>query len=164
MKNLCRRSNSGKEDRYSDRRNSDKFEENSEPPRREYDYGRRSSTESFQTVKIRKSDLDEIRRRYDLKYKNRESAKLAADSDERSNIYKYSSNMRNMTGGGSRNSSEPNSGGADRSQSDHRRSNSADSVRDSYGRQSKTQSSDSNKTVKRKKREWRVGNNLWTIP
>ena len=58
--------------------------------------GRSSSADSFQTVKIKKSDLDEIRRKYDLRFKNKEgeSSNNAVES-AKSKAYQYSSNMRN---------------------------------------------------------------------
>lgn len=113
----------GKDD-YS-RRSPERREES--PKKEERKYGRSSSAESFQTVKIKKSDLNEIRRKYELKLKQNviESAKSQA--------YRYSSNMRN--------SSEPSS-------SDGKQSKPSTS---SFSR-SKSESRDK----VRKKREWRV--------
>ena len=105
------------------------------------DYGRRSSTESFQTVKIKKSDLDEIRRKYDLRFKEKNQNTISEDTGNRqsesrdnSNIYKYSSNMTNSSDSGRSNTT---------------RSSSADNVR------SKGQSSH-RRSKPRKKAEWRV--------
>ncbi len=107
------------------------------------DYGRRSSTESFQTVKIKKSDLDEIRRKYDLRFKEKnvipednrmDTGNRQSDSRDNSNIYKYSSNMTNSSDSGRSNAT---------------RSSSADNLR------SKAQSSH-RKSKPRKKAEWRV--------
>ena len=71
-----------KERRDSGDRKSPEYRRKSQSPERDefrsderkesakkFDYGRRSSTESFQTIKIRKSDLDEIRRKYTTKNK-----------------------------------------------------------------------------------------------
>ena len=115
-----------------------------ESEKKSSDYGRRSSNESFQTVKIKKSDLDEIRRKYELRFKEknqneilednrRDTGHREIDSRDNSNIYKYSSNLTNSTDSGRSTST--------RSSSAERRSKI-----DSSGR----------KTKPRKKAEWRV--------
>ena len=84
---------------YNDRRTSpDDYHRKSSPERNHRspdDYRvRRGSTDSYQTVKIRRSDLDEIRNRYSLKFKDREESQKEEEETNKSNIYKYSSNMR----------------------------------------------------------------------
>ena len=124
-------------------RRDDRFQR-PESEQKSYDYGRRSSTESFQTVKIKRSDLEEIRRKYDLRFKDRNQNTMSEDnrmdsstrqSDSRDNFYKYSSNMRNSSG-----------------QSRATRSSSADKARVN------TQSSH---RKPRKKAEWRVRNHFF---
>ena len=159
-------------DRYEDERRDQYNEEqdrvgdlrSSDDDKKTYEYGRSSSAESFQTVRIKKSDLDEIKRRYELQFKEKPSiqsskARKVEEDDDKANIYKYSSHMRNTSNSDSQSSS------ADRKSADYRqpRSRSADSGggggggdrnMDSWGR-SKTQSRDKKQT--RKKREdWKV--------
>ena len=64
---------------------------------------RRGSADSFQTVKIRRSDLDEIRNRYSLRFKDKEGAQKKEEEEEeekvednKSNISKYSKYSSNM--------------------------------------------------------------------
>ena len=138
------------ESRFQERRSPDLYERRDdrygrlESEKKSSDYGRRSSTESFQTVKIKKSDLDEIRRKYDLRYKEKNQNELSEDnrmdtghreidSRDNSNIYKYSSNLTNSTDSGR--SISTGSSSAERR-----------SKIDSSGR----------KTKPRKKAEWRV--------
>ena len=95
-------------------------------------------------MKIKKSDLDEIRRKYELRFKEKnqneisednrmDTAHQEIDSRDNSNIYKYSSNMTNSTDSGR--SISTRSSSAERS-----------SKIDFSGR----------KTKPRKKAEWRV--------
>ena len=65
------------------------------PKKEERRYGRSSSAESFQTVKIKKSDLNEIRRRYELKFKQKEDSNVIESA--KSQAYRYSSNLRNSS-------------------------------------------------------------------
>ena len=110
-----------------------------------YNFERRDSTGSYQTVKIRRSDLEEIRARYSLRYKDREPIpEKVEEAEEKSNIYKYSSNMRNE---------RPKSAEKPRSSS----AGSSIIVRDSYGRSS-TPTADKSRSRgrKSKREEWKV--------
>ena len=149
------RGRSSSESRYQERRSPDLYERRDddrygrpESEKKSSEYGRRSSTESFQTVKIKKSDLDDIRRKYELRFKEKNQNTISEDnrmdsghreieSRDNSNIYKYSANMTNSTDSG---------------RSISTRSSSAE-------RRSKIDSS-RRKAKPRKKAEWRVTNNI----
>ena len=113
------------------------------PSGKKDDYARRDSTGSYQTVKIKRSDLQEIRSKYSLRYKEKEPIQEAEEEDK-SKIYKYSSNMRNE---------KPRSPEKVRSSS----AGSSVHVRDSYGRSSTQSGGQARSRGRRSRREeWKA--------